>query len=827
VLIIEDAHWADSSSQNLLTFIVRHCAAALLTVVTYRTDDLGPDHSLRPVLAELARAHGVRSLELGRLHRSGVAEQLSGLLGKEPDPDLADEVYRRSGGNPLFVEALLAGGAQVPGSVRDLLVAPVCQMPDDAQEAVRAAAAGGSRVKHALLAGVTGWDDSVLSRALRPAVAANLLEAAGDGYLFRHSLIRDSVDAALLPGERASLHLRYAEVLESDPSLAQAALPSVELAHHWHRAGRGHAPKALTTAWQAAADARAALAYAEEAHMLAQVLELWDQVPDAARLTGGDRSAVQTMAIQAAVSAGLGHHAMALIGDVLAGPDADQAQTGLLLRHRGELRHALGLPGDIEDLQQAARLVPPGHPALPSVLNALANRLLTIPREAAGRAAAQAAIGAAHAVGDSSTEVLAAVNLGYARARAGDVDGQLAGFAAARASAARASAARHNAARDNGGRGTQWPILLHAYRCEADVLQGAGRYQQAADVARCGLAAAAQAGLARTAGPTQAGNLAEALICLGQWDEAAEILEHALDLAPAPSLNGYLLVLRGSVDLARGHLDRAQIACGYAREVFTRGTAYAQDYLLLAAFEVELRLAQGRPAAAAALVAEALADDDTRTSARYLWPLLAIGARAAVAAPEPGPLLGQVRGLATRLPLIGPVQRAHRLALTAETSDRDGPLDWDRCARAWRQLHQPYPQAEALVRAAGAALETADTEAAARRLREAAGIADRLSAGPLRERIDQLARLARVPAIDTSAPDGPRCSGPRLRLTTRERQVLRLVAAGHSNGQIARELFISVKTASAHVSSILSKLNVSSRVQAATAAYRLHLLDPP
>jgi DNA-binding NarL/FixJ family response regulator len=131
------------------------------------------------------------------------------------------------------------------------------------------------------------------------------------------------------------------------------------------------------------------------------------------------------------------------------------------------------------------------------------------------------------------------------------------------------------------------------------------------------------------------------------------------------------------------------------------------------------------------------------------------------------------------------------------------------------------------VRAAEAAVEAGDADATASRLRTAAGIAERLAAQPLRERIDQLARLARIAIIHTSTADGSQQTRQLPGLTPRERQVLRLVAAGHTNGQIAKELFISVKTVSAHVSSILSKLHVSSRVQAATAAYRLHLLDPP
>jgi DNA-binding CsgD family transcriptional regulator/tetratricopeptide (TPR) repeat protein len=807
VLIIEDAHWADRSSQDLLAFIVQHCAAPLLTVVTYRSDCLGPDHPLRPILAELTRASRVRSLELGRLRRAEVAEQLSGLLDAEPDPALVDQIYHRSGGNPLFVEALLADGGSVPGSIRDLLVAPVWRMPYDAQEGVKAAAMGGDRIRHSLLAAVTGWSDSALSAALRPAVAAHVLEAEEDCYLFRHSLIRDSVDADMLPGERAGLHLRYAEVLQAQPSLSLAALPSVELARHWRQAGRMHEPKAVQAAWQAAAEGRATLAFAEESHMLAQVLELWDRVPDAAGLIGADRGTVLASAIQAASSAGLSDRALSLIDEALAEPGTDHASAALLLRQRGELRHELGLPGDIDDLQRAVQLMPPGHPSSATVLNALASRLLAIPREAQGLAAAEAAMQAAHAACDSKAEAMAAINVSYARARAGDVDGQLACFATARALASTEG-------------DTDWAAVLHAYRCEADILQGAGRYQQAAAVARRGLAAAAQAGLARTAGPTQGGNLAEALICLGQWDEADEILQHALELAPPPSLNGYLLVLRGSLDLARGDLARARASCGYAREVFTRGTAYAQDYLLLVAFEAELQLAQGQPAAAAALVADALADGDTRTSARYLWPVLVSGARAAAAIPDPGPLQEALRTAAGRLPAIGPVQHAHRQTFAAETSDCAAPADWDRCADAWAGLQQPYPRAEALLRAAEAAIETGSMDAG--RLRTAAGIADQLGAQPMRERVNRLARLARIGEISADAPES---QGPSL--TPRERQVLQLVADGYTNGQIATELFISVKTASAHVSNILGKLNVSTRVQAATAAYRLNLIDPP
>jgi DNA-binding CsgD family transcriptional regulator/tetratricopeptide (TPR) repeat protein len=797
VLVIEDAHWADRSSRELLDFLVRNQDATpgLLTVVTYRSDQLRRAHPLRRLLAELDRMAWVQRLELGRLTKSDVTGQLRRLLGHEPDAGLSEGVFRRSEGNPLFVEVLSARvDAPVPESIRDLLVTPLDQLPLRTRQVVRVAAVGGVRVGHALLSAVTGIGDAALTDAVRPAVRSNRLLIEGSIYVFRHALIREVLYEDMLPGERMPLHLRYAEILEVDPSLASPGRAVVESAHHWYASKRRPA-MALTAAWQAAAEALASLAYAERLHMLLQVLELWERVPDAAARVATSHAEVIEEAVRAAMSAGEGMRATELITTALAA-NSDPVSVGRLFGYRGELRYALGLPGDVADIREAARLIPSGHQARASVLNTLANRLLTIPCEEEGRGAAREAIAAARATGDIRSEVMATVNLTYARARAGDIDGQLPHFAAARATADRIG--DHSA-------------LMHAYRCEADVLQGAGRYEQAAEAARHGLTTAAESGLARTSGPTHAGNLAEALIALGRWQEAIEIIEHALDLAPAPSLHAYLLVLRGTIALARGDLDLARTCTDYAREVFTRGTSYAQDHLLLVRLEVDLRLAQDRRPDAVRLVEQVVGADKIDMSPRYLWPVIEAGARAdAIGLDE----------AASALPVIGPVQRAHKLAFAAETGQSGL---WDRVATAWADLHQPYPQALALLRAAETATEAGDRALATSYLRSAASHADRLSARPMRTRIDRLARLARVSLAQTGAPH----AGDQRQdfgLTPREREVLDLVADGRTNRQIAEELFISVKTAGAHVSSILTKLGVLNRVQAATTARRYRLI---
>ena len=187
-------------------------------------ENLHRDQLLRRLLAGLERMDGVTRPDLPRLSRGQVGAQLAGILGRPPEPPVLSAVYQRSGGNPLFTEALVGqGGAVSPGlplSLRDLLLATIQDLPEKAQQVVRAAAVGGSRVGHALLAAVTGLDNAALAAALRPAVAASVLVSDIHCYVSRHELIREAAQGDLLAGERAQLHRRFAETLEADPALS-------------------------------------------------------------------------------------------------------------------------------------------------------------------------------------------------------------------------------------------------------------------------------------------------------------------------------------------------------------------------------------------------------------------------------------------------------------------------------------------------------------------------------------------------------------------------------------------------------------------------------
>jgi predicted ATPase len=311
VLVIEDAHWADESTRDLITFLVDNQGAmdGVLIVVTYRSDELHRGHPFNALLAGLGRLGWVLRRDLSGLSRSESAQMIGLILGGEPPASLADGVHRRTSGNPLLIEQL-ACRAKVPGATpRDLMLAAVGRLPDDTQDLLRAASVGGQRTARPLLAAVTGMSPAALAEAARPALAADVLVADGDSFAFRHSLTGEALHQDLLPCEHTRLHQRFAAALQADPSPVPPSRSAFEQAQHWRHA---HDPaRSLSSAWQAAAEAGRLLASPEQLAMLTRVLELWASVPDAARLTGTDQAHVLRQAAAAARAAGHPHLSLA------------------------------------------------------------------------------------------------------------------------------------------------------------------------------------------------------------------------------------------------------------------------------------------------------------------------------------------------------------------------------------------------------------------------------------------------------------------------------------------------------------------------------------
>jgi DNA-binding CsgD family transcriptional regulator/tetratricopeptide (TPR) repeat protein len=843
VLVAEDLHWADRSTRDLIAYLSRALRSArVLLVGTYRSDELHRGHPLRPFLAELDRVRGVDRLELERLDRESTGRILTGILSAAPSAATLDSIHGRSQGNPFFVEELAACAADcgLPDTLRDLLLAKVDRLAEADQRVLRTAAAGGRRLAYRLLAQVAGVPEPDLEESLRAALAAQLVVVApdGDGYEFRHALVREVLHDELLPGEHARLHARYAAAIEADPSLVGESRAPAELAYHWHSA-HDH-PRALAAAVRAAASASHRYAFAEQLRLLDRVLELWEQVPDAAEAAGMDHLTVLETALFAARSAADYPRALKLVRAALAEVDeaAEPIRAAQLWEFYGSRLRDLGKGDGTEEMRRAYRLVEelPDTVELAELLANVASSLTLVGEHGEAERLAARAIAMAADHPGTSAHVRATVAMGMVCNN--------------EVSAEAALTALHEALR-MAGEGGDGPQLAHARVNLSDVLHELGQYAEAAEVARLGQADAKRTGASRGTHLFLRANHAEALIALGEWDAADEECGKIIRWAPPGALGLLGLVHRAFLRLARGDESAAEWV---DRSLTHMSRAYlpSQQRLPLHELHIEATLAAGHPDTAVHHARTALSDPLLHRAPRYAWPLLSAASRAALTtsptsatgspattstpAPAGTPsdagsprseLVARLRELSASLPARYPYERACAADLAADLaaldrSDTPAVLAARAAAvAAWRADGHPYSLARALLGLAEAAAATGDRAAAEAAIEEATGIARRLGAEPVRERAALLARRLGVRAAPTAAPPAAAV------LTDRELEVLRLVAEGHSNRRIAETLYISPKTASVHVSHIIAKLSVSGRGEAAAVAHRLGILDSP
>ncbi len=805
VLVIEDIHWADRSSRDLIAFLSRNLKTApVLMVMTYRSDELHRTHPLRPVLAELGRVDGVVRVDLPRFTQDEVAEQMAGILGVTPEFAKVDRVFDRSGGIPLFVEALLDCGedCSFPDSLHDLIIGSVERLPEETQRVLRIAAAGGIRVGHALLAAVSGLSDVDLENALRPAIAANVLQVAdGGAYAFRHALIREAVHDELLPGEHARMHARYAEEIDRDRGLVPPGRAAIEIAHHWYSARDDL--WALISAWEASEKAAKSFAYTEQIQLLERVLTLWDKVPDAAERIGHDHCTVLERASEAAFLSGEMEQSQKYVRGALAELDEETSpeRVAELMVRMANVKAHKGKPGILEYLWRAERLVPQPGDVRALVLTRLGQTLMCADGVAEGTALTEEALRIARDMGDEVQEADLLINMALGHSINGDLETTIALNEQALAMGRRLNSPR---------------IILRALANNVDALDNLGRSEEAVALALEGEKLARRYGRFRHQGTFIANNRAEALESLGRWDEAVEIIERSLTMGPTLRNRWHMLRVRADIAIARGEEDLAEDILTEVGVFSPHRDEQTQEWTNNVRLRLAWHLLRGEPLKALDVLEKALDTPPLARKAMLAGRLLALVRYVCdAAAPVAPDRVAPVRELGDRLAVNlgdGPVNEAFGLVYRGE---------FDAAAEAWRRLGRPYVRAKALLHGAAAAAASGDREGAIARLREACPLAVALRATPMVTQIETLARRVGTPLSDPTPSEPVR----QADLTPRELEVLRLVAAGRSNRDIAAELFISAKTVSVHVSNILPKLGVSSRGEAAAAAHRLSLLD--
>jgi DNA-binding CsgD family transcriptional regulator len=811
VWIVDDLHWADRSTRDLLGFLARTLRGTrVLIVAAYRTDDLDGRHPLRAFMAELERLPTVHRTELAPFTRGETAELLQGA-----STELVDSVFTRSGGNAFYATelALAPDPSTLPENLRDFLLHRVQLLPDQARHVVRLAAVGGRSIPHALLAATAGIPEAELFAALRQAADARVLVPDGEEYAFGHLLVRDAIVDDLLPAERVRLHRAFAEALAEDPSLVAPDGLAARRAFHWHESG------ALTQALPAllqAADAAAQLsAHAEQALMLDRALAIWDRVEDAAERTGTDELSLYEKAIAASEYSGDPVRTIGLVDRALElTPIATQPyRVALLLAHRAMSLNNLGRDGAVTAVDEAFRVLPKEPtPGRARILDFLASALLLRGRSERAREYAVEARQIAKQVGDLSLEIASRSTIGWALAQLGAFDDAVALL--------QETAELAVAHQDT------WQ-LARAQLNLAMAYDGRGDYASAIETVEAGRRAAEAAGVARTLGAALSVVRTRSLAATGAWDEALAVTERTLATDPTQAFARTFYATRSELLLARGDLDAARGELGLAVTLAGDPPGAVPGTLQVTRQRAEVALAEDRLDDARAIVADVLPVARERGTPEQLWALLVTGAsieskarlraRASSRAYDEnaGVELAKVAGEARA---DSPVLAAYARHFAAET----GAAPWAEAVAGWDAVGNPYRASYARLRAGEAELASGDRAVARDLLAKAAEQATALGARPVLEEIELLVRSAQLSSDRSPKGDGEL---QRLGLTDREAEVLRLVAAGRSNRQIAEELFISPKTVSVHVSNVLAKFGVTTRGEAAAAAHRLRLFE--
>ncbi|HJY59124.1 MAG TPA: AAA family ATPase, partial [Streptosporangiaceae bacterium] len=310
LLVLEDLHWADASTRDLVTFLSRMLHRERVALIgSYRTDDLHRRHPLRPVVAELLRLPSVIAVDLAPLAPSALAEHLTATAPVRIDATELNDIVARAEGNAYYAEELLAASVGDPGhrdalpaGLAALLLNRVEQLTDATQQVLRAAAVAGRKADDELVRAASGLAAAEYEGAVREAVTHQLLVPDGtEGYVFRHALLREAVYADLLPGERTRLHATMCLLLADEERLTMPGT-AAELAQHC--LASHDIPGAFAASVRAGEDAEKLGAPAEAHRHYDQALALWERVTEPEKTAGMARGKLGLLSATNAANSG-------------------------------------------------------------------------------------------------------------------------------------------------------------------------------------------------------------------------------------------------------------------------------------------------------------------------------------------------------------------------------------------------------------------------------------------------------------------------------------------------------------------------------------------
>jgi DNA-binding CsgD family transcriptional regulator len=839
LLALDDLHWADQSTLLLLHHLARRLGGSpLLLLGAYRTVDLDRTHPLSAMLAELSRERLYQRQLLAPLSAVDVRELMRALQGRPPAPEVVEAIYRETEGNAFFVEevvrqlqaegrdladpqAAIADWA-IPEGIRQVIGRRLAHLSPSANDLIRAAAVLGDAFPIDLLGQVSGLGEAPppgsgsLVEALEEVLRSGLVKEDGSGYRFSHALVRQSVYAELSPLRRQQLHRRAGEAIEQLRSRDLDGHAS-ELAHHFFQAApAGVGEHAIAYATQAAEQATQLFAYDEAVRRFTQALEVQETLqPD-------DRVTRCELLLQLGAVLGPAGAPERVYRDIAesafqlaeAAGDAARAERACAIAlealHRLGSESVWGTPPYRAWAERAARYAPPGSGAQARAELAL------------GRVELMA--GFSQGTGDHYRRALAAARQSKeADAKFEAALGILSGVGGWRISEWSESVALAREVREQSPVGVRAINAGRAYLFAAMVLLGAGDRPAAEELGE------RLAGLAeRTRDP-------RAVAAHGEWQtQLATVdgrLEHAVALgeqlmelgaAFGGPIVAHQLAAR-SVACALGYLGRSEEAVQRYDALLAAAPGVLPNYglyrdLLAVQAGLDPQATTRLEAGLQAFLQEDPADWNAVRAIYWLEVALLLRDPTTLGAfREPlRPLTGGVVPAWVRLWAVG-----RQLGEAAQLlGDRNGARDaYELALGATARIR--YRPEHALTRlglaellATGTAVERAEAEA------HLAFAIPELQAMQMQPSLTRALALQKDGALTGVRRPQPRYPAG---LSEREVEVLRLLATGCSNREIAERLVLSLNTVARHVSHILQKTETANRVAAANFAHRHQL----
>jgi DNA-binding CsgD family transcriptional regulator len=792
IVVFDDLHWADAPSTVLFERLAEPDSGPALLIATYRPDGMSRRQPAAQLLPRLERRRAVTHLHLERLGIADVTEFLAAVYGRAPSYRVAETLHARTGGNPYFLEELLAASSgsdpeqliaqPLPWSIGEVVRGQLDELKPNEQRILEAAAVLGSRVSFDLLAAVTSTPEDELIDVLRSLVASGMLiESEDDVFGFRHAIARETIEADLLGREKRRLHEQALVALRASPEADVAAI-----AHHAHGAGR------YDEMVEAAREGARAYLDRGSTYLALQLAELGlsEAADDLGLLATAARAAWLAGLTEVAVM-----HAERLLTVARHRDLAETESTALrrLVRLRWELGDRVAMAACTNSLIELTDILPRGE-ELGHAMACIAQSAMLRDRTTEAIEWADRAIALADELDLPHVRVWAECEKGSALSMVPDRMPE--GIAMLERAAVDAE------------RLGEYVIAARALNNRART----GPFRRDPDLARAILSRmqrlAEKAGFDSLAGPGYWEGLASLAEWDGDLDEAVDLLDqgHRRGSATMRWHSTWYAVHEAGLALEVGDIDKAQRIF----EDLRPGIGALEESWYGLAVHIACRrgdLDEARRMLPDLVEVIRSGGADGQLLHDVVSALLGAGA----AVDEVRPLLSQTI-VADGLPIAA--NSAWQPLLSGQLLEAAG--QYDDALVAYEDANARGENVLGYAPAGTSHVGTARSLIALNRLGEAQEHAKKA-----RDLLDHWRgwRVDDLETVERRLGIGPDVAGPDA-LTPREREVVALLAEGLSNAELAARLYISPKTAAVHVSNILAKLGMTSRAEVAAFAAR-------